>query len=230
MRKNDAQWVADISHELRTPIAVLQGEIEALLDGIRPITPEAVRSLHVEVLRLNRLIQDLYQLSLTDIGALTYRMENLDLAGMLTSSLDAYRAKFSHKSIALTVDIPKEEITVFADRERFAQLFSNLFENSLRYTDKGGGLAVSLSTSNDHVVIEIQDSKPSVPEEGLNRLFERLYRVEGSRNRSSGGAGLGLAISKNIVEAHDGTISAHHAPLGGLLIKVTLPISGGGCE
>lgn len=228
--KERRQWVADISHELRTPVTVLQGEIEALLDGIRTITPESIRSLHVEVLRLNRLIQDLYQLSLADIGALTYSMEDLNLAGVLTSSLDAYRAEFGNKGIALTVDIPEKEVTVFSDRERLAQLFSNLFENSLRYTDKGGELAVSLSPTNDHVVIEIQDSKPGVPEDCLNRLFERLYRVEGSRNRTSGGAGLGLAISKNIVEAHEGTISAHDSPLGGLLIRVTLPISGGSCE
>jgi len=224
------QWVADISHELRTPIAILRGEIEALLDGIRTITPETVRSLHGEVLRLNRLVEDLYQLSLSDIGALTYWKEDLDLAEVLTSSLEAYRSEFGHKSIALKANFPEQDITVFGDRERLAQLFTNLFENSLRYTDKGGELAVSLARTNDHAVIEIQDTKPGVPEENLKRLFDRLYRVEGSRNRTSGGAGLGLAICKNIVDAHEGIIFAHNSRLGGLLIKVTLPVSGGSRE
>ncbi len=226
--KERRQWVADISHELRTPIAVLQGEIEALLDGIRKVTPETVRSLHAEVLRLNRLVEDLYHLSLSDIGALTYRKEDLDLAGALSSSLEAYRAEFGHKGIAVTANISEKEVIVFADPERLAQLFANLFENSLRYTDAGGELTVNLVSANDHVVIEIQDSKPGVSAEDLEKLFERLFRVEGSRNRTSGGAGLGLAICKNIVEAHEGTISAHHSPLGGLLIRVTLPVPGGG--
>jgi two-component system sensor histidine kinase BaeS len=225
--KERRQWVADISHELRTPIAVLQGEIEALLDGIRKVTPETVHSLHAEVLRLNRLVEDLYQLSLSDIGALTYRKEDLDLAGMLTSSLDAYRAEFGNKGIALTANIPEKEVTVFADGERLAQLFANLFENSLNYTDEDGALSVRLILKNGLAVVEFQDSKPGVPEQDLDKLFERLFRVEGSRNRRSGGAGLGLAICRNIIEAHEGTISAHPSPLGGLLIEVTLPVAGG---
>jgi len=226
--KERRQWIADISHELRTPIAILRGEIEALLDGIRTITPETVRSLHGEALRLNRLVEDLYQLSLSDIGALTYWKEDLDLARVLTSSLETYCSEFGRKSIAIRANIPEHEVLVFADQERLAQLFANLFENCLRYTDKGGDLAVSLVIANDHGLIEIQDSNPGVPEEELKRLFERLYRVEGSRNRTSGGAGLGLAISKSIVEAHEGTISAHRSPLGGLLIKITLPVTGDG--
>ncbi len=119
---------------------------------------------------------------------------------------------------------------VFADQERFTQLFANLFENSLRYTDEGGELSVSLLPGKDFVAVEFQDSKPGVPDEDLSRLFDRLYRVEGSRNRKTGGAGLGLAISKNIVEAHGGTISAHQSSQGGLLIRVTLPVEEGDRE
>ncbi len=223
--KERSQWVADISHELRTPIAVLRGEIEALLDGIRTISPETVRSLHGEVLRLNRLVEDLYQLSLSDIGALTYRKENIDLARVLTNSLERYRTEFEHKGISLKAQIPDgPAIMYFADQERLTQLFANLFENSLRYTDRGGELAVSLVPRKDVIVLEFQDSKPGVPDQDLGRLFDRLYRVEESRNRKTGGAGLGLAISKNIVEAHGGAISAHASPLGGLLIRVTLPV------
>jgi two-component system sensor histidine kinase BaeS len=224
--KDRRQWIADISHELRTPIAVLRGEIEALLDGIRSVTPETIRSLHAEVLRLNRLVEDLYQLSLSDIGALTFRKEDIDLVEALRESLESYKAEFTRKGIALTNDVPEDkEVTVFADRERLNQLFANLFENSLRYTTSGGSLAVGMALSEEQVIVELQDSAPGVPEKDLNRLFERLYRVEGSRSRTSGGAGLGLAICKNIVEAHEGTISAHQSQMGGLLIRITLPIS-----
>jgi two-component system sensor histidine kinase BaeS len=219
------QWVADISHELRTPIAVLRGELEALLDGIRTITPETIQSLHAEAMRLNRLVDDLYQLSLSDIGALTYRKENLDLVEVLRDSIESYRTEFGRKGIIVTKDLPRErEIMVFADRERLNQLFANVLENSLRYTDRGGELVIGLTFTEGHITIEFQDSTPGVPEEELDRLFERLYRVEGSRSRTSGGAGLGLAISKDIVEAHEGTISAHPSPLGGLLIRITFPI------
>ena len=222
------QWVADISHELRTPIAVLRGEIEALLDGIRTITPDTIRSLHAEVLRLNRLVEDLYQLSLSDIGALTFRKEELDLASALTDSIASYSAEFNRKGIALKNTVPSDkEVIVSADQERLKQLFANLFENSLRYTAAGGSLIVSLAQTEKEAVIELQDSAPGVQEKELEKLFERLYRVEGSRNRASGGAGLGLAICKTIVEAHGGTITAHQSPLGGLLIRITLPVKNG---
>ncbi len=222
------QWIADISHELRTPVAVLRGEIEALLDGIRTITPARVRSLHAEVLRLNRLVDDLYHLSLSDAGALTYRKEAIDLARTLMGSLEMYRAAFGHKGISLQAHIPEGAgMTVIADQERLAQLFANLFENSLRYTEEGGELAVCLASEKNHAVIEFQDSKPGVPDGDLEKLFDRLYRAEGSRNRQTGGAGLGLAICKSIVVAHGGTISAHQSPSGGLLIKVSLPVAEG---
>lgn len=143
--KERRHWVADISHELRTPIAVLRGEIEALLDGIRTITPERVRSLYAEVLRLSRLVDDLYQLSLSDIGALTLRRESIDLARVLTESLKTYRSEFAQKGITLKSNISETtDSMVFADQERLTQLFANLFENSLRYTDEGGELSVSL--------------------------------------------------------------------------------------
>jgi two-component system sensor histidine kinase BaeS len=228
MEKNEKerrQWVVDISHELRTPVAVLQGEIEALLDGIHDITPEMIRSLHVETLRLKRLVEDLYQISLSDLGALTYRKENLDLVEVLRDSIESYRAEFSRKGIALKENIFGDaDVIGFADRERLNQLFVNLLENSLRYTDPGGTLEIGTEFSSDSIIIEFQDSKPGVSMQDMERLFERFYRVEGSRNRSSGGAGLGLTISKKIVDAHEGIISAHSSPLGGLLIRISMPV------
>lgn len=226
--KERRQWAADISHELRTPIAVLQGEIEALLDGVHTATPETIGSLHAETMRLKRLVEDLYQISLSDLGALSYRKENLDLLEVLDDSLESYRAEFGRKGIVLKENLsPDARIIVFADRERLKQLFMNLLENSLRYTDAGGSLEIAANADGDFVTIEFQDSKPGVSARDMERLFERFYRVEGSRNRSSGGAGLGLTISKKIVDAHEGTIFAHPSPLGGLLIRISLPVFGG---
>ena len=221
------QWVADISHELRTPLSVLRGEIEALMEGVRNTTPEAIRSLHTEAIRLHRLVEDLYQLALSDLGALTYNKEYLDLAEALRDSLDPYLAEFTRKNIKFITEISgKEAVTIFADRERLHQLFVNLLDNSLKYTNAGGDIAVRLTCNNREAKIEFEDSLPGVPKNDLDKLFDRLYRVEESRNRATGGAGLGLAICRNIVEAHAGTISAHPAPSGGLLIRVTLPITG----
>ena len=221
------QWVADISHELRTPLAVLRGEIEALQDGVRQPTPESIQSLHSEALRLGRLVDDLYQLSLSDLGALTYRKEKLDLATVLVAALAPCRPQFVARNIAITADIPDgRAAVVFGDPERLHQLFANLFDNALKYTDPGGKLVVRLARRDGEAMLDIEDSAPGVPESELERLFDRLYRVEASRSRATGGAGLGLAICRNIVLAHAGTIAAHSSPLGGVWIRVTLPLAG----
>jgi two-component system sensor histidine kinase BaeS len=221
--KTRRQWLADISHELRTPVAVLQGEIEALLDGVRPINPEAVRSLHGEALRLHRLVDDLYQLALSDLGALVYRKENFDLGDILTDCIETFRPRFEEKKIALRAADALEGFIVFGDAQRLHQLFANLFDNSLKYTDARGELRLSASRAAGFVTVVLEDTAPAVPEGQLDRLFERLYRVDVSRSRASGGSGLGLSICKNIAEAHGGTISAGLSNLGGLSITVTLP-------
>ncbi len=217
------QWVADISHELRTPVAILQGEIEALLDGVRPINPEAVRSLHGEALRLHRLVDDLHQLALSDVGALIYRKENVDLGDILTDCIETFRPRFEEKKIAVSAGNALEGFVVFGDAQRLHQLFANLFDNALKYTDAGGALRVSAGRSGGFVTVALEDTAPAVSHAELDKLFERLYRVDVSRSRASGGSGLGLSICKNIAEAHEGTISAQLSPLGGLSITVTLP-------
>ena len=219
------QWVADISHELRTPLAILRGEIEALLEGVRDTTPEAVRSLHSEVIRLHRLVDDLHQLTLSDLGALTYRKHELDLADLLRDSTQIHQAEFVRKGIGLTIDIKEGcRANLFADDERLGQLFTNLFDNSLKYTDAGGKLVVRLRHGGKQAVVEFEDSSPGVPESDLEKLFDRLYRVDASRSRISGGSGLGLAICRNIVQAHDGAITAHPSMLGGILVRVIIPL------
>lgn len=221
------QWIADISHELRTPLAILRGEIEALQDGIRQPTRDTIHSLHGEVLRLGRLVDDLFQLSLSDVGALTYRKTGLDLAAVLTGTIAGLRPEFAARAIVLETALPElGGISVFGDPERLRQLFSNLLDNALKYTDAGGQLQIALQQLDSRVAIDFKDSAPGVPLSELDKLFERLYRVESSRNRASGGAGLGLAICRNIVEAHGGSISAQPSPLGGVWIRVELPLGG----
>lgn len=221
------QWIADISHELRTPLTILRGEIEAMQDGVRPATPQSIGSLHGEVIRLSRLVNDLYDLSLSDLGALTYSKADSDLAEELRQALDQYRQEYLDKEISLEADLPTgAAFPLFADPERLHQLFSNLLENTLKYTDPGGQLRVFTKRDGGKATVHFQDLGPGVPESDLGKLFDRLYRVDSSRNRETGGAGLGLSICRSIVEAHAGTIAAFPSPLGGLWVKIEFPMSG----
>ncbi|VVE88971.1 ATP-binding protein [Pandoraea bronchicola] len=215
--------LADISHELRTPLSVLRGEIEAMEDGVRPLTQDALASLRVEISLLAKLIDDLYELSLSDVGALTYQFAPVDITERVATSVTAFGDWFDAKGISLNVHLPEDSLFVDGDLHRLTQLLGNLFENSLRYTDGGGAVRVYLSSTDTQLRLEIEDSAPGVPDDALPRLFERLFRVEASRSRRSGGAGLGLALCKHIVEAHGGQIVARHSPLGGLALTITLP-------
>ncbi|MDT8397596.1 MAG: ATP-binding protein [Pseudomonadales bacterium] len=220
------QWIADISHELRTPLAILQGEIESVQDGIRPLGPETLESFHQEVSHLSTLVNDLHELSMSDLGALVYRKETLDLGKVLEQTIDMHRQLLNKHHIRLTrnIDVPEgQTLSMLGDENRLSQLFDNLMQNTCRYTDEGGQLVVHVKETQNAIDIDWFDSGPGVRDEDLDRLFERLYRLETSRNRNKGGSGLGLAICKNIVEAHDGTISAEHSPLGGLRIHIQFP-------
>jgi len=221
------QFVADISHELRTPLAILGGEIEAIQDGIQDLSLESISSLQVEVFRLNRLVDDLYQLALSDVGALAYRKSDVNLADVISEAIDRARPKLAERALTLNILLPQAPVVVFADTERLTQLFDNLLDNSRKYTDSGGTLEITLEAMHGGATVDIKDSGPGVTGEERSKLFDRLYRVERSRNRSSGGAGLGLAICRNIVEAHEGAIEAFQSPLGGIWIRITLPLSEG---
>ena len=222
--KSRQQWIADISHELRTPMAVLLGEVEALQDGVREPSSRNLRSLHSEIVRVNQLIDDLYQLSMSDIGALNYRKEPIELADVLGKVITAFDDKLRSQGIEAHIECDQSQpLIIFADAQRLFQLFSNLLQNTLRYTNEGGRCEITCERDNQDVVVNWQDSEPGVPDHMLDKLFERLFRAEESRNRESGGAGLGLAICKNITEAHDGQITVRRSPLGGLWFQVRFP-------
>lgn len=216
-------FMADISHELRTPLAVLRGELEAIQDGVRQFTPESVASLQAEVGTLTKLVDDLHQLSMSDEGALAYQKAPIDVINILEVVTGAFRERFASRDLKINLSLPDSAV-VFGDRDRLMQLFNNLLENSLRYTDGGGALHISGRQENGRFALTFADSAPGVKDAQLEKLFERFYRTEGSRNRASGGSGLGLAICVNIVEAHGGTIRAAHSPFGGVSITVELPL------
>lgn len=218
------QWIADISHELRTPIAVLVSEIEAIEDGIRKPEPKYIKSLHEQVMNLSRLVDDLYQLSLSDAGVLTKNAEQVNLTRLLDNIANQNEVRLAEKNIHLQCCYDPSQATMLqADPNALSQLILNLFENSYRYTDPDGQLKITLSQSLNTVELIIEDSAPAVPDDALPKLFERLFRVDKSRSRANGGSGLGLSICQNIVKAHGGGIYANHSPLGGLQIKITLP-------
>ncbi len=217
------QWIADISHELRTPVAILQGEIEAMIDGIRNVEPGATNSLHQEILRLSRLIDDLHELSLSDLGALSYERQDVDIVEVIRSILDQQQLVFEAQQISCSMTSSEPVIQVSADPKRLDQLFSNLVNNTRYYTQSPGKLDINISLHHHRVRISWADSSPGVNDDELSRLFERLYRVDASRNRNDGGSGLGLAICQNIAEASHGEIKAQHSPTGGISIILTLP-------
>ena len=216
-------FMADISHELRTPLAVLRGELEAIQDGVRQFTPESVASLQAEVATLTKLVDDLHQLSMSDEGALAYQKAPVDIVSLLEVAAGAFRERFASRALKITLALP-EQAVVFGDRDRLMQLFNNLLENSLRYTDSGGELRISAQAEAATLSLCFADTAPGVTDAQLSKLFQRFYRTEGSRNRASGGSGLGLAICQNIVEAHGGRVSAGHSPFGGVSITVELPL------
>jgi two-component system, OmpR family, sensor histidine kinase BaeS len=223
-RQSRRQWIADISHELRTPVAILQGELEAMLDGVRKVNRGAITSLQQEAQRLGHLISDLHELSMSDLGALSYNKEQLDIVELLEDFIESNESRSNDTGIQIHFKSAVKELVIFADGDRFDQLFKNLLQNTLRYTDAPGKLDIDLKLSKNSIEILWEDSAPGVSESDLTKLFDRLYRVDDSRNRAKGGAGLGMSICKNIVVAHDGDISLYHASAGGLGIKIKLPI------
>ena len=222
-REARRRWGADIAHELRTPLSILRGEIQALQDGVRSPTPAALNSLHAECDRMGGLIEDLYLLSLADAGALEYRFEAVDMTELVAESLQAQTTILAEAGLALEPAIGTVP-AIRGDARRLGQLIDNLLINTRRYTDAPGRVRVELGSCASEVTLVVEDSAPGVPEESLGLLFDRLYRVDASRNRAAGGAGLGLAICRAIVLAHEGRIVAMPSALGGLRIEVRFPL------
>ena len=223
------RWLADISHELRTPMTVLRGDIEALHDGVRPLRPEAVAVLREDVLRLNRLVDDLHLLAISDLQTLPCQMADDDAVAMMQRLQRRYDRRATAAGLDLQLQVPDDMPALYVrwDASRIEQLLANLLDNSLRYTRAPGEVRMRLELSDTVVRMVVEDSTPGIPGGDLSLLFEPLYRGDAARHGESKGSGLGLAICRVIATAHDGELSAAASALGGLRLTLILPQSPG---
>lgn len=222
-REARTRWVSDIAHELRTPLAVLRGEIEAMQDGVRPLDLNNLGSLAQEVAQLERLVADLRLLSQSDDGALEIQLAPLDLAASLEARLEEARGWLDDRHIQLEMAIGQGPAWIRGDPQRLRQLWTNLLDNTCSYTQPPGQLRVRLEARDERWLVSWEDSAPGVPQSELARLTERLYRVEGSRSRASGGSGLGLSIAQALARAHGAEMHAGPSELGGLRWTLSFP-------
>ncbi len=220
------KMMADIAHELRTPVAVLLAEIEAIQDGIHQADESNLNLLHQQISALKHLINDLHQLSIADLGSMQYQMQPVDLQKLITDAHQALQLKAKEKDISMNCKLTaKEGMWVLGDHNRLTQLINNLLNNSIAYTSTGGKINISQGFDEDSEehIITIEDTEPGLTTEEREKMFDRLYRKESSRNKKSGGSGLGLAIAKNIIEAHNGNLIASASTLGGVCMTMRIP-------
>ena len=222
-RELERRLTTDVAHELRTPLAIMRGELEAVEDGLQPLDQRVVQSLQSEVGILSKLVDDIHMLSMTEVAPLAYHWEQVDVVGLLDATLSSWQERLAVRGLSLKRVGVIDRMLVSGDPNRLRQVFQNLLENAVRYVDQGGTVQVGCQAGSPGVIIDFDDSGPGMPPEDYPRLFDRFYRREASRNRATGGSGLGLAICRGIVEAHGGRIMAQASPLGGLRVRIELP-------
>jgi len=220
-QKTQQQWLADISHELRTPLSVLKGEIEALLDGVREFNSNNIDSLHQEVDYINSLVEDLHELAQSDMKALSFNKEKIFLKSTIHEAGEIFTNEIDNKELTLSIEC-SDSVIVYADRNRLNQVFINLFQNNIRYTQKAADIIIQVKNKQG-IKILWEDSGPGVTAANLEKLFDRLYREDSSRSSFSKGSGLGLSICRSIIENHQGSMHAYQSKLGGLGIEINLP-------
>jgi len=222
LRKN---MVADISHELRTPLTNLRGYLEGLSDAVIAPDRETFRMLEQEVLRLVKLVEDLQQLARADAAKAFLDCRRLSLHGLLRQILDLYRPNFQEKEINVRWQLDPESDQVTADRDKLLQAIRNLADNAWKYTPRGGVVTISVQRTTESIKTVFTNSGSMIAADDLPYLFERFFRTDRSRSRDAGGAGIGLAIVKELVEAHGGTVGAE-SDENGTRVWFTLPFSG----
>jgi two-component system sensor histidine kinase BaeS len=217
--------VADIAHELRTPLANVRGYLEALRDGVMEPDAETIRSLSEEAALLSRLVDDLQELSLAEAGALKLNRRREDIARLVRQAATAARDQAEAKGITLSVVLPAKLPAVNIDANRIRQVLGNLLDNAIAHTAKGGLIELTAQRRRGWVELSVSDNGEGIPAKELPSIFERLYRVDKSRARATGGSGLGLTIAKRLVEAHGGEIKAQSQPGKGSRFSFTVPIA-----
>jgi two-component system sensor histidine kinase BaeS len=215
---------ADMAHELRTPLATLQGHLEALLDGIWQPDPERLAGLHEEILRINRLVADLENLARYEGDSRSLRRSDLDLTALVEGIVRNHEPQFHAKGVPLRFSSQAANGRMFsADADKLSQAVINLLSNALKFTPAGGQVEVQVASGPEGAEIRVADTGIGIRPEDLPRVFERFYRADSSRSRTTGGAGIGLSIAKAIVEAHGGTIAAESRPGWGAEFRIRLP-------
>lgn len=224
LQKHDSirkRIVSDVSHELRTPLAALQINLEALVDGIIQPTQERLSGIYIEVLRVNRLVGDLTQLTKYENKSEKLNLSTFNLSEIIYTIKFSLESKAINREITLLVDSTVQD--VIGDSDKLSQVLVNLVSNSIKYSEKGGTILLSSYEKEEGIIIRVKDEGIGIPIEDLPYIFERFYRVDQSRDKETGGAGIGLTITKEIIEAHGGNIVIESSPGHGTEVIVTLP-------
>lgn len=221
------QLIGDVSHELRTPLTAIKGSMEGLMDGMLPATNETYEQIHQEADRLNRLVDDLQELSRVEAGSYELDLQPTKLAPLVETIARRFRQQFEAKRINLDLNLPANLPLILADEHRILQVLTNLTSNALQYTPVGGTITISAARNNGTVLVTIRDTGVGIEPIHLSHLFDRFYRVDKSRSRAAGGgSGIGLTIAKYLVEAHGGEIRVESEGLGsGSVFSFTLPVA-----
>ena len=219
------QLIGDVSHELRTPLTAIKGSMEGLMDGILPPNDETFLQIHAEADRLNRLVDDLQELSRVEASAYKLDLRPVDVSSLVHTMTTRLGPRFESKHISLGMELPPDLPRILADEDRVIQILTNLTGNALQYTPERGKITISAKRLNDEVQISILDTGIGIPPEHLSQIFDRFYRVDKSRSRQAGGgSGIGLTIARALVEAHGGRIWVESAGDGnGSTFAFTLP-------
>jgi signal transduction histidine kinase len=218
--------MADVAHELRTPLSVLQIDLESIEDGLTAPTADVIARLQEEVRLLNGLVDDLRMLSLAEAGELQLTMHPLDLSDLVRTTAERVHGAAREKEITLSVELPDGLPIVVGDRQRLAQVLLNLLSNALRHTPPNGQIHIAArSLETTEVQISVQDDGEGIPQSELTHIFERFYRTDHGRGRDTGGSGLGLSIALSLIEAHGGRIWADSAEGQGSTFAFVLPVS-----
>jgi two-component system sensor histidine kinase BaeS len=212
-----------VAHELRTPLSNIQGHLEAIRDGLLPAEPATLDSIFEEVLLLARLVEDLQELTLAEAGQLTLIRQPADVVDIARRAAWAAQPPAEARGLTIETDLPDPPATAEVDPERIGQVLRNLLSNAITHTPEGGRITVELKDEGRELRVTVADTGTGIPADDLPYVFERFYRVDRSRVRATGGAGLGLTIAKRLVEAHGGTIGVESELGKGSRFTFTLP-------
>ena len=219
------QLIGDVTHELRTPLTAVKGYLEGVMDGVLPASPETFQQIHAEIDRLQRLVNDLQELSRVESGAVQLELALTSPAGLIEKIESNFGNQFSEKDIQLLADVEPGIPNILVDSDRIIQVLTNLVGNALQYSSCGGGVNLSVHQDKSEIVFSVKDTGIGISAEQLPYIFNRFYRTDKSRNRASGGSGIGLTIAKALIQAHHGRIWAESKGEGrGSTFSFSIPL------